>query len=250
MNVNVNNLKKLLGKATLNNSIETVQLSFDDVGKVSSKMISGNRDAVVLLNIDNDVITGMKKPVEMNFRETNKDFIPFLNLINEEEAKMQIKDEKLIISNGKQKSNIHFCAPQVVSVFEGEMDANMETFYSSVISEDFVDSFIRIKKVGSRFGFVYFIVDNKTLYIETTDKSNKFSNGLRIELQTKVKSEDISLCFDYKNFSNLMSIVNGDFEKFRISLYFVESHNAGLLKMEKMEDKSEVYYLMSIIEEG
>lgn len=248
MKVNTSELKKLLTKATLNNSIETVQLTFTEDNKVTSSMISSNRDAIVQLNVDNNIIDGIKDEVEFNFRETNTTVIPFLSLLDKDEVDLKITDKMINLSSGNQKMKLKFCVPQVVSKFEGDADSGVEAFYQKELDEEFVNSFNKIKKVGSRFGFVYFTVNKGMLSIETTDKKNSASNGLSLEL-AKIKGvDDLVLCFEFKNFSNLIALLNGDYEDFTLSLFYVESHNAGLLKMMKA-DGSETYYMMSIIEE-
>ena len=94
------------------------------------------------------------------------------------------------------------------------------------------------------FGKIYFIVENNQLYIESTDKLNKFSNSVKLPI-CDVDYKDISLCFVYKNIKNIMSLVNSGFS---LNVCFVEDVGLGCIGMFN-EDKSERYYLMSVLEE-
>jgi hypothetical protein len=50
--INLINFQAIIMKATLNNSIETLQLIFDN-GKIKSKMISKNSQAITQLELPN-----------------------------------------------------------------------------------------------------------------------------------------------------------------------------------------------------
>ena len=247
MIINVSSLKSLLNKATLNNSIDSVQLKFTEDGLVTTSMISTNKDAVAKLKVENDVIKGIKDEVELNFMSPNKELIPFITLLNEDEIEAKISDEKMVIQSGKQKINIHFCSPQVVSVFSGSMDNTIKPIHNIKLTEDFVDSFKKIKKVGSKFDNIYFTIEDNVMYLESTDKKNKYSNGLKTLIDEGVKHKDVSIAFNYKNFLNLISVISNDIDSFTMDIYYMEKQKAGLLKVTNGEE--EMYVLMSIISE-
>ena len=140
MIVNTSELKTFLKKATLNYIINNVQIKLSK-DKAISKMISSSSDAISLLNLPNLILPEMKSTdsLVMNFDEPNTNLVPFLNLINDnEETTIQIKDEKITLIQGKQKSNIFFCAPQVVSIFEAEAPrADISYFHQMEIDDDF-----------------------------------------------------------------------------------------------------------------
>jgi hypothetical protein len=94
--------------------------------------------------------------------------------------------------------------------------------------------------VGSKFNKIYFGVHDNTLYIETSDKQNRFSNGLRIDLDD-VEYEEMSMCFEFKNVTNLMSILDGEFT---CQFAYVAEQGLGMIFVGN-EDNSERYYLMS-----
>jgi hypothetical protein len=244
MNLNVENFKKVLEKATLNFSIDSVQLSFTK-DTVRSNMVSENRQAVTNINLPNDVLD-MKSgsEYEFNFSQPSRQLIPFLNLIDEE-ADIKVFDEKIVITSGRQKSNIHFCSPDIVSVFSGRSRDNMSYFLELEMDETLQEAFDKIKKIANQFGNIYFNVESGNFNIETADRSNRYSNSLKFELIDGVDMEDISLRFPFENMRNLIKVINGDMENFKMLFSYVKSENMGLL-LAKNTDDSENYFLMSM----
>ena len=243
MKVNVENFKNILRKATLNFSISSVQLQLNQL-KISSRMISENRDCIVILDVDNDVMA-VSDEHEFNFSEPNQQLMPFLNLIDDDEADIDVHSEKIVVKNGRQRSNIHFCSGQIVSVFGTDAAREgIESFLTLDIDDGFNDAFAKIKKIGSRYGNVYFNVEDGVFSIETADKTNRFSNGLKFELTRMSDVPDLSICFDYKNFINLMAVINGDSENFTLEFSYVEEQEMGMVYAGK-NDGNEKYYLMS-----
>jgi hypothetical protein len=240
MLINIENFKSVLKKATLNNSIDSVQLNFKD-GKIESKMINESNDAIVFLNVTNDVLS-TNDETTFNFREPNANLIPFLNIIDEESANIEIERAKLVIKSGSQKSNIHFAAPTAVRVF-GSEPREMDFFLTLPLDENFLNAYKKIKKIGNKFGKIYFSVLDNMFYMETTDKTNQFSNGLRFKLVDHEK-EDISMFFDFKNFVNMMEVINGSAENFSMNFTWIPEQEKGAIKASK-NDNSEIYFLMS-----
>ena len=244
MKFNVNEFKEVLKKSTLNFSIESVRLEFTK-NKIKSSMISERRNAVSVLDVPNNVMV-LKKTEEydFNFSQPNQQLIPFLNLIDEEEANLSVKDNKVIVSSGRQRSNIHFCSPDIVSIFEGDVRKGLDYFLTIEIDDILIEAFAKIKKIGTRFGDVYFNIEKGVFNIETSDRTNRFSNGLKFDLVDGLEDiEDLSLRFDLKNFLNLMAVVNGSAENFELNFSYIKDEGMGMLLAEK--DKEERYYLMS-----
>lgn len=250
MNIlNVPNFKNAIQKATLNFSIDSVQLNFNDE-KVKSGMISASSDVIVILNIDNDILPEITDEVTFNFAEPQQQLVPFLNLIDDEEVQCEIKEEKLVLKAENQKADIHFCSPQIVKVFSAsDPKEGTEYFLKMDVDDDFIEAFLKIKKIGSRFGKVYFNVEDNKFVMETTDKSNRFSNGLKFTLvdeiakKKKEKVEDLFLCFDYKNIVNLISVLNED-QEYQISFAYLAEQELGMLFLGS-KDSSEKYFIMS-----
>jgi hypothetical protein len=248
MRVNVENFKTVLRKATLNMSIDTVQLNFTQ-NKIESKMITQHSDGIVLLDVPNDVIIGMTEndDFQFNFNEPNQYVMPFLNLIDEDEANLFVHENRITLTVGRQRSNLFFCAPTVVGVFSaGAPLASIDFFHEAEVDEEFVNTFKKIKKVGTRFGRVYFNVEAGILSIEATDKRNTVSNTLKFEL-SEIESTDLTICFDYGNFAKMMALVEGDFENFTMKLSYLEDRELGMICMQKNDD-SENYFLMSKVD--
>ncbi|HRR48707.1 MAG TPA: hypothetical protein P5293_01835, partial [Bacteroidales bacterium] len=201
MKLNVENFKSVLQKATLNFSIESVQLKLT-ADKIQSRMLMQNsKDAIVILDVPNDVFE-LKKVVDftLNFSEPSISVMPYLTLIeSDEEVDVRVFDEKITITSGNQKSNIFFCSPNVVTTFSASAPRdNVNYFVSFDLNKSFVIDFNKIKKIGMRFGKIYFTVINKVFAMETTDKLNPYSNTLKFDLLQNVKEDDLSLCFDYR----------------------------------------------------
>jgi len=240
MQINVENFKNVLKKATLNNTIDSVQLNFGN-GKIESKMINEANDAIIFLNVVNDVLS-TNDETTFNFREPTQNLIPFLNIIDEESANIEIERAKLVIKSGSQKSNIHFASPTAVRTF-GSEPREMEYFLTLTIDENFLNAYKKIKKIGGKFGKIYFSVEDNVFYMETTDKTNQFSNGLRFKL-VDIEKENISMFFDFKNFMNMMEVINGDAGEFELNFTWVPEQEKGAIKACKA-DGSEIYFLMS-----
>jgi hypothetical protein len=148
-------------------------------------MVTAHSDGVVLLDVENDIITEMatNDDFQLNFSEPNLNLIPFLNLIDEDEANLFVHENRITMTVGRQRSNVYFCSPTVVSVFSaGTPLESINYFLETQIDENFVEAFKKIRKVGTKFGRVYLNVEENTLSIEATDKRNTVSNTLKFDL--------------------------------------------------------------------
>jgi hypothetical protein len=123
-----------------------------------------------------------------------------------------------------------------------------EKFTALSIDDEFLTTFNKIKKIGNKFGKIYFNINNNTLEIETTDKTNKFSNGLNFTLQ-KVKYENLSIIFDYQNLVNLFSILDYDNFNYTLDFVYLKEKKLGMIICTNNDDNNfENYYLMSKID--
>ncbi len=243
MNLNVEEFKSVLRKATLNYLIESVQLKID-ASTVKSRMISESNDCIAILNLGNEIVSDIAShdEFEFNFLDPSKAVVPYLNLIDKDQlTSVKVSEEKIQIITDGQKSNLFFCSPKVVNVYTKEVPkTNIDYFTTLNIDEMFFHNFDKIRKIAPMFEKVYFNVENKIFSIETTDKQNNFSNGVRLDLST-VEHTNLSLCFDFKNISSLMCILG---EGFMAHFAYIKEQELGLAFFEK-SDSSEKYYLMS-----
>ena len=108
--LNVDKFKEVIKKATLNNSIDCIQLNFEE-SRVKVGMISSENDIITIINDENDFI-GLTQhdTITFNFNQPSVLLLPYLDVVDEEVASIKIvEDEKITIQSGEQKSNIHFC---------------------------------------------------------------------------------------------------------------------------------------------
>jgi hypothetical protein len=249
MRVNVKKFKELIKKATLNLSIDSVQLDIT-TDRIESRMVTAHSDGVVLLDVENDIITEMatNDDFQLNFSEPNLNLIPFLNLIDEDEANLFVHENRITMTVGRQRSNVYFCSPTVVSVFSaGTPLESINYFLETQIDENFVEAFKKIRKVGTKFGRVYLNVEENTLSIEATDKRNTVSNTLKFDLLDDIEHDDMSICFAYDNFQRLMSLILDDYEDFELKVAYIDRQELGMIYIRR-NDGSENFFLMSKVE--
>jgi len=244
--VKVGGFKTIIRKATLNMSLDSVQINYDP-DHIRSKMISRDSSAILLLDLPNDVFIGVTGEHTLNFVEPNQNLMPFLNLFEDgAEIDFVKTDNAVTLKLGKQKSTVRMAMEQAVSVFTRPgVNPNIRSFVDFMMDDDFIEAYTKIKKVGTRFGKVYFNVENNFLYMETTDREEGFSNSLKMEI-TDVERDNINLCFNYKNFINLMSCVNSEYADFKLAISSapVGDIMMGMVSAEKTDGTSK-YYIMS-----
>lgn len=244
MKINIPEFEKILRKATMNYVMDFIKLEITKE-KIKSKLLNTKRDAVVVLDIENKMIPDLKDGDSLDWcwSDPNEKVIPYLQLFDSEEATIKIQNEKINIENGALKTKINFSAPQANKLFTADSPNNKnQPFHTIVVNEDFLGAYNKIKKIATRHQKVYFSIENKKLFIETTDKSNVYENSLKFEIG-EVEEDDFNLCFDYKNFTSMMSCLDEN-EKYRISLYYMKSNKLGMCYLFK-KDESEKYFLMS-----
>jgi len=245
MKINISNFKDLIKKSTLNFSLENVQLKFGE-GRVKCNMMSSNSNCIVILDLPNNVLS-INDEVDFNLSDPSKDTMPYLNLFEAEEVDIKLYDNRILLKDieRKQKSSISFCSPIIINKFGFEnINVKDEDWLTEMkIGVDFVTMFNKIKKVGARFSKVYFTSKDGVFYIETTDKSNEFSNGLSFDLM-EVDIPDVTLCFTFKDIVNLMNTIDYNYENFNFKFSYIEAQDRGMLYAYNT-DKSENYCLLS-----
>lgn len=247
--VNVYKFLDLLQKSTLNYSIDNVGMNFLQNGYTVGMKGS---NCIIILKGDNDIISDVKKNDTwcLNFYEPVKNVKSYFDLIEpdeNEQADITMKNEKVIIKSGRQKSQLFFCSEHLITSFTGDgPKINGDEICEFQLNDDFIDTYTTIKKIAGSFGKIYFSVENGTLFMEATDKQNSFSNGMKIDIG-KSDYDDVLICLDFKNFNNVMTLLNGDYEDFTFRIGYVVKSQGGLVSFIR-NDESEKYYLTSIRE--
>jgi hypothetical protein len=239
--INIENFKELIKKSTVNFSIETLQLKFGG-GKIKSNMISSDGNTISIINVDNNVID-TNDEIDFNFSDPSQSVIPYLNLFDNETVNVRLYENRITLVDGQQRSNIGFCSPLIINLLgTNSIQENIDWFFNMEIDENFKNIFKKIRKIGARFGKVYFDVKDGKIYIETSDKTNQYSNGLKFEL-SNCEKDDLTLSFDYKNMVNLINVI-GERNNFTLNLTYKEEQELGMLYT-KLNDNSEKYCLLS-----
>lgn len=245
MVINVENLQEIIKKSTLNYVIPSVQLKVDS-DKITTKMRSATNTVVVYLDIENDVISDVPDEIELNFDEPNVKVRPYLNLIDTQTVDATFADDKITLIDGKHKTNLHFCMSSFVTTFTGQ-EPNTTIFQELPLTVEVGEIFDKIRKVAGKFEKVYFTVKDKKFIVETTDRTNRFSNGISFELGD-IDYNNIDICFEFKNFNAVLQCIDDDLSEFTAKFTWVEQQQAGMVLFEK-SDGSEKYYLLSKLED-
>ena len=253
--LNVEKFKELIEKGTLAHSIECLQLHFLE-GRVESNMVSNQRDVVVLLDMPNDVIEfSDQDDITFNFAEPYIQILPYFTVIDEPEAKIEIIDENdnfIVKSGNGQISKVPFCHLSSIQnnvLYKSPKD-DFDYFATIDVDNNLFKIFNKIKIIGGRFGKIYITIQNGDLLIETTDKTNNFSPELKCEkLGEGITVDDLTVCFDFKNFMNLTKILEEEMSKdggktFKMSFAYIAETEGGLIHVIS-QDATEQYMLLN-----
>ena len=220
MKINLTNLEDVLKKATLNFSIETLQLRCGDT--IESDMRSNDGNSISLLKLPNDILD-TNEELSFNFSDVAQNVMPFIQLFDNEEIDIDIYEGSagagyMVLKDGRQKSRISFCYPTVPKrLGTPDVKQDVDWFFEIDVDEEFMKRFDKIKKIGARFGKVYLDVKDKKVFLETADKDNQHSNGLKFHLDD-IDRDDLSLCFSFKDMVNLMNVIDIE-KKFKAKFY-------------------------------
>lgn len=247
--VNLLEFQDVLRRSTLNFSIDNVGMTF---GSDEFKVGMRSANAIVVLKGANNIISGIAPTDtwDLNFSDPSKNVKAYFDLIipdEQNEAVIEMKNEKIVVKSGGQKSNLFFCSEHLVTKFDREGPRTEgELVFEFDITQEFVDTFNLIKKVAGGFGKIYFNVEDGEVSIESTDKTNSFSNGMKMTIG-RSDYEDVSVCFDFKTFNNVMTLLNGDATDFKFRIGYIPQSNGGMSSFVK-NDGSEKYFVLSVRE--
>jgi hypothetical protein len=246
MKINLVNLENVLKKATLNFSIETLQLRLSDT--LQADMRSNDGNSIALLNIPNDVLD-TDEEITFNFTVVSQNVMPFIGLFDNDEIDVDLYEGSagaghMILIDGRQKSRISFCYPTVPKrLGTDDVKQDVDWFFEFDVDEEFMGKFEKIKKIGARFGNVILEIKENQVFLETADKSNQHSNSLKFHLDD-IEKEDLSLCFSYKDMVNLMNVLDIE-KKFKAKFTYDVDNELGMIYV-YADDNSEKYCLLSL----
>jgi len=244
MELNIKNFKNVVTKGTMNFGIETLQLRFSE-GRITCNMLSRTGTSIAILNVENNVID-IDEELVWNFSEPAADVIPFVNLIDDENVRLDLTDIFMnLIDRGERVTRIGFCSENAVRRLGTDDVLNTEWFFEMPIDVDFIRDFEKIKRIGARFGKVYFSVKDHKLVIETADKTNMYSNGHIVPLANDLDMQDISLAYVYTDMVNFFHCIEMDLEKnFTLKIEYKEDQGLGCIYA-LSENGEEKYSLIS-----
>ena len=242
MKINLKNFKEAIVKGTMNFSIETLQLRFGDTIETDANSATGT--CISILKINNNVLD-IRDEISFNFSDPSQNVVPYIDLFDMEEVDASITDVFLKLINGEQSAKIAYASDSAIKrLGTDDVKQDVEWFFEHSIDDEFMKIFDKIKRIGSRFGKVYVSVNDNRVFLETADKTNRYSNGLRFKL-ADIEKEDINLCFSYKDICNLFHCVELSLEKnFKFKTTYNSEQELGILYA-YAEDASEKYAIIS-----
>ena len=241
MRINIKNFKDVITKATMNFSIETLQLRLGR--RIESDMINGNGTSISILNVENNVLDTDEELV-FNFGDPSNNVIPFIALFDNDEVELSLTDLFMKMIDNEQITKVGFCSDAAVKRLGTDDVKDVEWFYEMAITQDLIDQFDKIKKIGSRFGKVYFAVDGNRLFLETADKTNRYSNGVKFKL-ADIEMEDLSLAYVYNDVVNFFHVIEMNLDKgFTLKISYDDEQGLGCVYAFS-EESQEKYALIS-----
>ena len=244
MEMNVKSFKDVLRKASINYLVPSVSLRIWN-GKVVVASASPDNNAFVFLTLPNGVIDNDKEDFEFNFADIMQNLKPYLDLIKDEIVNVKVDNNKLIVKDSqKKKMNWFFCTKEFTNHFSGDDRSDeFDYFYETKLNQDFLNIFNEIKKIATRFGKIYFTCKDGKIYIESTDKTNSFCNSLDVEMDDVKKDFEVTLCFDFKNLSNIITTIEDEIDQYTLKMTYIADSDAGMAVFSK--GNQERYFITS-----
>lgn len=247
MKIKIKEFKELITKATLNHEVDFIQLNITE-DRIKSNLINGDKNAIITLDIENDIFVDYVGEHEYNFNEPRINIIPFLDLFETEEALVKTKvqnskDSMIKLSANETKVNIFLSQENNERIFRKTLPKTaLDFFISFNIDEEFQNKFNKVRKIASSFGKIYFTVDNNTLFLEASDKTNMYSNSIKTDI-CEVKKDNLYMMFNYQIFANLMKVLSPE-KNYKMNFTYYDDKGIGLIYIVS-DTKDEQYYLFS-----
>lgn len=247
LKLNMLNFKSLLRKASIDYLIPSLNITFTNDGWVVAKSISTDNNSISILKIKNDILNIKKKEeLVFNFADIAFNLKPYINLIKDEDVNIKIDDDKITIKDDKKrKFNLFFCTKEFTNHFSGDdPSSKFKFFYDNDVN--FMDQFNEIKPIALKFNKIYFTCAENKLYLEATDKTNAFCNNVNMEIDELTENFDneVSMCFDFRNFSSIISTIEERIDNFKIKIVYLEEESAGMIIFEN-KSENEKYFITS-----
>lgn len=262
--LNVKRFRELVKKATLNNSIGGLQLNFKE-NRIRTQLRSDVNDVATRLDLPNDVIELTDNDeITMNFSNVIGELLFKLDIFAEgkDEISVNIFDSgttetyiEFIDEEDGSSGKVNFCKAIALRnfVFNTSLEVD-EYFLKNEINKAWLLKLKKIRKGGAQYNKVYMRVHDNIFYFDTGDYTNTgFIGPITVPVMNLPESyRDLCICFDYKNFSNMMEILDDNFEKEEPKKMFInfiymeldEEKPNGLIHI-ATEDETENYYLLN-----
>lgn len=252
MKLNVPRFRNLAKKATLNYTIEKLQLNIDPK-EIKAAMISGPKDVLTNVCVENDCILNMgpEDRITLNFSDPAGKLNRYLDVIQGDETEiLSIEEGTSITLNApgiqgeKNVSVINMVAESVIRPFVSQKSAKeMKYFISLDANETFHNLFETHKKIAPFHQKIYFGVKDKKFFIMSGDLTNpcddKLHNGI-----CDIDHEDLTMCFEFRNVLNMMSIISESRKPFSLNFTYSKNEDRGLVHAAS-NDGCEKYFLIS-----
>jgi len=179
-----------------------------------------------------------------NFGDPSNNLMPFIALFDNDEVELSLTDLFMKFKDGQQITKVGFCSDAAVKRLGTDDVKDVDWFYDMAIDQTLIDQFEKIKKIGSRFGKVYFTVDQNRLFLETADKTNRYSNGVKFKL-ADIEMPDLSLAYVYNDMVNFFHCIEMNIDKnFTLKVSYDREQGLGCVYAFS-EQSNEKYALIS-----
>jgi hypothetical protein len=241
MKINIENFRNVITKATLNFGIETLQLRFSD--RIKCDSINQNGTSISILDVENDVLD-TNEQLTFNFGDPSNNVIPYINLLKKTEPELSLTDLFMKFIDDNHSYKVGFVSDAAIKKLGTDDVKNVDWFFETEIDQQMIDNFEPIKKIGSRFGKVYIDLDTKRLFINTTDKTNRYSNDVKFKI-ADLDMDDLSLAYTYTDMVNFFHCIEMNIDKkFTMKVSFDQEQGLGCLYAHS-EAGDEKYALIS-----
>lgn len=241
MKINIENFNKVITKATLNFGIDTLQLRFSD--RIKCDSINQNGTSISILDVENDVLD-TNENLTFNFSDPANNVIRYINQIKENEVELSLTDLFMKFKLGIHSFKVGFVSDAAIKRLGTDDVKDVDWFFETEITKQMIKDFEPVKRLGSIFGKVYIDLDDKRLFINTTDKTNRYSNDVKFKI-ADLDMRDLSLAYTYTDMVNFFHCIEMDLDKkFTMKVSFDEEQGLGCLYAHS-ESGDEKYALIS-----